>query len=190
LAALDTATLGLRNFGISGEASGSLLRGGQLDTAIDFIESNSVTFITIDIGANDLLGHLGAADCAESTSSPACKTRIDGSLAVYRENLDSILGRITKAAPNATIIFLQVYNPFSFGCSVIGIEQETDEAMQRLNTIAAEVAGDYGVLVADGFTPMAGTTGVTTRMAESPPDIQPRALGDDVLTGALVAALP
>ena len=182
--------LGLRNFGVSGEASGSLLRGGQLDTALDFIDDNDVSYITIDIGANDLLGHLGAGECADSTSSPGCAARIDGSLAAYRENLDAILDSLTDAAPDATIIFLQAYNPFSFGFSVIGLEQETDEVMQRMNAIAAEMAGAYGVLVADGFTPMAGTTGATTHMAEAPPDIHPRALGYDVLTGALVAALP
>jgi len=190
LAALDTATLGLRNFGVSGEASGSLLRGGQLDAAIEFMESHTITFVTIDIGANDLLGHLGAADCAESIAAPACATRIDGTLAAYHQNLHSILERVTAAAPDATVILLLAYNPFSFGFSVIGIEQQTDEAMARLNFVAAEVAEEQGVLVADGFTAMAGTTGVTTHMADASPDIHPTALGYDVLTGALVAALP
>ena len=61
--------------------------------------------------------------------------------------------------------------------------------MTRLNDVAVEVALVYGVLIADGFTPMQGTAGATTHMAEAPPDIHPRAIGYDILTGALVEAI-
>ncbi|MDA1010496.1 MAG: SGNH/GDSL hydrolase family protein [Chloroflexi bacterium] len=68
----DGTEYGLRNFGVSGETSGTLIRGGQLDEASAFIRANDVAYVTIDIGANDLLGHLGSADCEQSISNAAC----------------------------------------------------------------------------------------------------------------------
>ena len=187
--AADGSTLGLRNFGRSGETSGTLISGGQLQQAFDFIDSFPVEVVTLDIGANDLLGHLGSAECAESANDPACVQRIEASLVTYRTNLDRVFRDLTRAAPRATVVFLLTYNPFSFGFNVVGLEQDTDAIMTRLNDVAVEVALVYGVLIADGFTPMQGTAGATTHMAEAPPDIHPRAIGYDILTGALVEAI-
>ncbi|MFQ5522464.1 MAG: SGNH/GDSL hydrolase family protein [Acidimicrobiia bacterium] len=186
----DGTTYGLRNFGISGETSGSLIQGGQLDDALAFMEANNVAYVTIDIGANDLLGHVGSPDCGEDLGTPACQERITDSLDAYRTNLELILDRISEAAPNATIIFLQAYNPFSLGMSsFVEFENQSNEAVQALNAVAAEVAGARGVLIADGFTPMLGTTSVTTHMTESPPDIHPKPIGFDILAVALAEAL-
>ena len=90
----DGVSYGLRNFGVSGETSGTLIRSGQLDEAIAFIESNEVAYVTIDIGANDLLGHLGSDDCSDSIDAPACQDRLDPALAAYRANLDRILAEL------------------------------------------------------------------------------------------------
>ena len=189
IVASDGSTLGLRNFGRSGETSGTLINGGQLQEALDFMNTFPVEVVTLDIGANDLLGHLGSAECAASAQDAACAQRIDASLVTYRANLDRVLGDLTDAAPTATVVFLLTYNPFSFGFNVVGLEQDTDAIITRLNDVAVEVATTHGVLVADGFTPMQGTAGATTHMAEAPPDIHPRAIGYDILTGALVEAL-
>ena len=59
----DRAQYGLRNFSAPGETSASLIRVGQLDKALEFIGSHEVPYITINIGANDLLGHLASGDC-------------------------------------------------------------------------------------------------------------------------------
>lgn len=189
IVAADGSTLGLRNFGRSGETSGTLISGGQLQQALDFIDSFPVEVMTVDIGANDLLGHLGSAECAESANDPACVQRIEASLLTYRTNLDLIFRELTGAAPRATVVFLLTYNPFSFGFNVVGLEQDTDAIITRLHDVAVEVALVHGVLIADGFTPMQGTAGATTHMAEAPPDIHPRAIGYDILTGALVEAI-
>jgi hypothetical protein len=53
-----------------------------------------------------------------------------------------------------------------------------------------ELIGDQDVIVADGFTPMQKTTGATTHMFDSLPDIHPKAIGYDLLPGALVNSLP
>lgn len=185
-----SGTLGLRNFGVSGETSGSLIRMGQLKAAIDFMEDNEVAYVTIDIGANDLLGHLYSPDCSETLENAACQARVDSTLLAYADNLDDILKRIRSAAPDAKIVFLGAYNPFSlgFGASV-SLEGQSDAALQRLNDVAATAASKHKVTYADGFTPMKGTAATTTHMLETPPDIHPTAIGEDVLAGALVAAL-
>ena len=186
----DGVTYGLRNFGVSGETSGSLIQGGQLDQAMAFMQENPISYVTIDIGANDLLGHVGSPDCSDSLDTPSCQDRIQASLAAYRANLSLILDQIQSAAPEATVILLQVYNPFSLGLSsFVEFENQSNEAVRALNTVAAAVASERGVLVADGFTPMLGTTAVTTHMTENPPDIHPKPIGFDILAVALVEAL-
>jgi lysophospholipase L1-like esterase len=188
----DSASYGLRNFGVSGETSGSLIRTGQLDSALEFMRNNNIAFVTIDIGANDLLGHIGSADCESSFSSDGCQQRLANVLAAYEPNLERIFHDVLDAAPDAQVIFLQTYNPFSlgFGASV-ALEADSDDITQQLNAVAATAAAGHDeILIADGFSPMQGTTAATTHMLDASPDIHPKAIGYDILAGALVDALP
>jgi lysophospholipase L1-like esterase len=161
-----------------------------LDEALAFMQSNDVTYVTLDIGANDLLGHLGSADCSDDLDTPACQDRMTSAFAAYEVNMVEILDRISSAAPDATVMFMRAYNPFSlgFGASV-GFEQQSSDTLDALNDVAAALAADRGILVADAFTPMEGTTAATTRMADNPPDIHPNEIGFDILTGSFVDAL-
>ena len=152
---------GLLNLGISGETSGSLISGGQLDEAVEFLAVNRVAYITVDIGANDLLGHLTSTDCAASLESPACRERLESALTSYEANISVV---------------------FAF-------EEGTSLMITRLNGLATGAAAAQGILVADGFTPMQGTAAFTTLMLASPPDIHPNGLGHDVLAQAVLAAL-
>ena len=186
----DGTEYGLRNFGVSGETSGTLIRSGQLDQAIAFMAANEVGYVTIDIGANDLLGHLGSADCSESLDAPACAERIDAAFSIYADNMTEIFDRIRAAAPDATIVFMRAYNPFSLGFgAAVTLEADSDETLDLFNEVAARIAGDREILVADAFTPMQGTTAATTHMLDDPPDIHPLAIGYDILASAIVDAL-
>ncbi len=187
----DGASYGLRNFGVSGETSGSLIRSGQLDAALEFMRNNTVAYVTLDIGANDLLGHIGSSDCAADFAAAACQDRLANVLAAYEPNLDRIFADLRDAAPDATIIFLQTYSPFSlgFGASV-ALEADSNEITRQLNATATAPASRHAILIADGFGPMQGTTAATTHMLDAPPDIHPLAIGYDILAGALVDALP
>ena len=186
----DQAQFGLRNFAVPGETSASLIRNGQLEIALQFIQTHDVRYITIDIGANDLLGHLSSADCSETLSSPECNQRIVDASGAYEINLVHIFRALRQAAPLATVIFLETYNPLSLGFEArMGLEAETNRTLSEFNNAAAIIAGARGVLVADGFTPLKGTTGVTTHMLDDPPDIHPKAIGYDMLAAALVDAL-
>jgi lysophospholipase L1-like esterase len=185
----DGAGLGLRNFGVSGETSLSMLKAGQLDAAIQFVEANRVHYLTIDIGANDLLGHLGSADCSADIETPPCLERIAGALAAYEVNISEIFDRLDQL-DDVTVIVLLAYNPFSFGFEdSVRFESQSNQALRRLNDIAGAAAVERGFLVADGFSRMLNTATVTTRMLDNPPDIHPTPLGYDRLTSALVRSL-
>ena len=184
----DGADYGLRNFGSSGETTGTLIRGGQLDDAVAFMNANEVAYVTIDIGANNLLGHLGSDACSESLDDPDCQSRLEATLAGYGPDLEVILEEIEDAAPDATILFLTAYNPFSLGLGT-ALEAATDAALSDFNDIAVAIADDFGVLIADGLEPMRLTTAATTHMLDAAPDIHPVAIGFDILTGALLDAL-
>ena len=87
-------------------------------------------------------------------------------------------------------MFLETYNPFSLGLAdTVTFERRSDEILRRFNDLAARLAAERGLIVADGFTPMAGTAAVTTHVLDSPPDVHPRAIGYDVLATAVLDAL-
>lgn len=189
----DASAYGLQNLARAGETSGSLLSGGQLTMAEQVLRDRPAAYVTIDIGANDLLGHLLSPDCGADLRAPACQDRVTQSIEAYRDNLGVALDRIQAASGAATIVLLQVYNPFSLGLGTAGQppgEQEvaSSEALQRLNAVAGELAGVRGIRVADGFTPMQGTTAATTHMLDPEPDIHPNAFGYDVLATAVFGA--
>jgi lysophospholipase L1-like esterase len=190
LSLTDGVPYGMRNFGVIGETSGTMLLGDQLTEAVEFGEDNDVSYVTIDVGANDLLGHLASADCSEDVAAPECRTRIEATLTAYEQNLRLIFEEIEDAFPDAEILFLLAYNPFSLGFEdQVTFEAQSNEALMALNATATAVARQFDVVVADGFTPMRGTTTATTHMTDTPPDIHPNAIGYDILTGAILDAL-
>ena len=128
----DGADYGLRNFGVSGETTGTLIRGGQLDDAIAFMRNTEVAYVTIDIGANNLLGHLGSDACSESLDDPDCQSRLQATFDGYGPDLEVILEEVGDAAPDATIVFLTAYNPFSLGLGT-ALESATDAALSEFN---------------------------------------------------------
>ncbi len=186
----DGAVYGLQNLGAVGETSGTMLSGGQLDQAVAAGQDNDVAYVTIDIGANDLLGHLGSEDCSADITAATCRAGIDLSLDAYRRNIDAIFATLRDAFPDATIVFLEAYNPFSLGFEGrVEFETVSDEALNSLNQLAVEAASRYQITVADGFTPMQNTAAATTHMTSVPPDIHPNELGYDILTQAIMSAL-
>ncbi len=184
----DAEQYGLRNFGVSGETTGTLIRTGQLDAAVDFLERNDTAYVTIDIGANNLLGHLGSEDCSVSLSAPACRSRLDTAFARYPADLDTIFGAIREAAPDAVVVFMLAYNPFSLGLST-DFEAESDAVLSAFNDLAVAAAAAHDVTIADAFTPMQGTTAATTHMLDAMPDIHPVEIGFDILACSFLEAL-
>lgn len=185
----DGVDYGLVNLGVPGETSTTFLADGQLAAAEARLAAEPAAYVVVDIGANDLLGHLTAPACVMDLASPGCQERIGATLDTYRDNVAEVLQRLVDAAGDATVLLLQVYNPFSLGLGESEQERQSSAIVASLNEIAAQEALTRGVLVADAFTPMLHTTAVTTHMLDPDPDIHPTAIGHDILAAALVDAL-
>jgi lysophospholipase L1-like esterase len=109
-----------------GETTGTVISGGnpycsfpegsQLDAAVAFLEDHpgEVAFITIDIGANDILG-----SCVDFTTLLIDADCVDAVLPTLQANLATILGTLHAAAPGAPVVGMDYYNPF-LGAWVFG----------------------------------------------------------------------
>jgi lysophospholipase L1-like esterase len=107
--------LTLRNLSCGGATTATMVNGGgsctytqgtQLAAAEAFLVANAgaVSFITIDIGANDVSGCVSA-----SGTDPVCATT---RTPVVQSNLAQILQRLHAAAPGVPIVGMTYYDPF------------------------------------------------------------------------------
>ena len=120
----------------------------QLDAALAVIAANprAVRLITIDIGANDVLG---------CTSEPDMNACVGAALPILGGNLAYILATLQAAAPGADIVGMNYYNPLmAYQLSPNPVEQgmaaASDGLVHALNTVTLEsVYGAFGVPVAD-----------------------------------------
>ncbi len=110
--------LSLRNVGCAGETSRSLITGehspchyaagSQLDAALSFLLAHpgEVAFITIDVGANDLLNHCLGSDLLIR------KPCTVGLVPKLQTRLTEIVDALATAAPGVPIVAMRYYNPF------------------------------------------------------------------------------
>lgn len=110
--------LQLRNVGCPGETSRSLITGerslcrytagSQLDAAVGFLTAHAgeVAFVTIDVGANDLVNR-----CLEPSGliARSCATDLGPRLA---DRVGQIVDALSAAAPGVPIVGMNYYNPF------------------------------------------------------------------------------
>jgi len=111
----------------------------QRDAALAFLAAHpgQVSPITLNNGANDV------TPCLQS-SDPSC---FPTQIAAVGANLDTALGELRAAAPNAEIIVMQYYDPYAFNFpSTIGITV-------ALNQAIATAAARHGARLADALTP-------------------------------------
>jgi acyl-CoA thioesterase I len=116
--------LELTNLGVAGARSADLLApGGQLDLALAEISArqedasplaNEVEVISVDVGGNDLLSLVApGSPCLESASVEPCRAAFGEILSSIDRNLTEIVTRLRAAAPEATIVVVDLYNPYS-----------------------------------------------------------------------------
>ena len=101
--------LSLMNLAVSGSVSSQLVK--QLDDSHTQALVKQAKWITVTIGSNDLFRGSGQLE----------KIDINGakkSLDAYKKNVTNIIKNLRKSNPNATIVFLGIYNPFA------GLENE------------------------------------------------------------------
>lgn len=133
----------LINLSAPGAISSDLSQpGGQVQLAVNEIQrSADVPIITIDIGGNDLLALAGAGSpCLTDLATEPCRTAMGGILTTLQTHLDEALRALRAAAPNASIVVVDLYNPFS-GTGDIR-EQIADVGVQRINGVIAATAAD------------------------------------------------
>ena len=183
-------SLGLLNLGISGESTISIVKG-QLPQALTEIAarrddgdpSTIVPFLSLNLGANDLLAHLGSDDCRVPTGTEACQTRADAALQSFEGNFDQIVSSLSEALePGAEFYIMTAYNPFSFGLG-LPFERFADEIVERLNVIIRETAAAHGARIGDPYGLMQGKAASWTNMLSG--DIHPNANGYQVLAYSL-----
>ena len=115
--------LDLLNVGVAGATSADLVQaGGQLDSAIAEIinrrdtgpAGDEVEIISVDIGGNDLLSLVAPnSPCLESASVEPCRAAFGEVLSALQSNLAATLLRLRTAAPDAIIVTVDLYNPYS-----------------------------------------------------------------------------
>lgn len=151
--------LSLRNVGCPGETTRSMITGNhslchyaagsQLDAAVAFLEAHpaQVAFITIDVGANDLVD-----GCLKNTGrlDRACAADL---LPGLQTRLTHIVDALEAAGPDVPIVGMTYYNPFLGFWGLVPGGRALARADQRvwamLNTGLATAFGDAGATVAD-----------------------------------------
>jgi lysophospholipase L1-like esterase len=151
----ENSNLQLKELGCIGETTASMIQGGicgygtdgsQLKAAVDFLEHNRVSLITLDIGANDIDTCISTAGISDSCVFSAL-VRVGG-------DLSFILGELRRAAgPSVPIIGMNYYDPFlaawTLGSSGQALAIESLEATDLFNGVLESVYHAFGVPVAD-----------------------------------------
>ena len=185
--------LGLINLGVSGESSISFKQGQMLQALEEIRSRNSygdpatrVSVVTLDLGANDLLTHLGSAECQLEPRGNACQSRIDAGLEGFSNAFPGMLATLkAELDDDAELYIMTMYNPFDFGLG-IPFEDFSNEIIAQLNEIIISSASQVGAKIADPFSGMAGNANAWTNMLQG--DIHPNADGYQVLALSRVEA--
>ncbi len=166
----------VKNFGCPGETSSSLLNGGcgyhyafslhenypasqsQLDAAKAFIaqDPTDVSPITLNIGANDLLGTINNV-CHQD---PVCiQQQAPAVIAAVAGNTATALGQLKAIAPAAKYMVMGLYNPLF---TIPG----SDPLTVYYNSVIRNVATAYGATFVDPFPTINGNepTSVCTQI--------------------------
>jgi acyl-CoA thioesterase I len=181
----------LVNLGVPGETTSSFL-GGQLTQALEVIDNPTtvVRDVTLDIGANDLLGN---PQCSIDPASSACpvQTNLTAILHALKHEL-----RQNRETPRIAV--LAYYNPWSglpdpraapTDLALVGADRKIDcnasAAAIGLNDIIACTASPYGATVANAYPPFEGKAAQLV----NPGDIHPNDAGYAVIARRFERAL-
>jgi lysophospholipase L1-like esterase len=122
--------------------------GSQLGAAVAFLRAHpgDVSPITLTLWGNDVREFVGSCTDESGAIDPVCIQKgIPGFFHGVSTNLDTILGKLRAAAPNAEIIVTGTWDSF------IGAFEFADPLFQLLNTSMANVAAANLVWFADPF---------------------------------------
>ena len=87
--------------------------GSQKADALAILAANpNVNPITIDLGANDVLGFLRSCGFPAPSATPCIAAGLPGLYGHIASNMGTIVGQLRAAAPTKEIVVLGIYNPF------------------------------------------------------------------------------
>ncbi len=191
----------LANLGHSGDTSSQLLEHGHLNdlTTAAGTSGHRVRVITLEIGGNDLLGIYFSLvlpgvcpTLAEAREKPECVEALQDALAAFEPNLIAALDEVEAAAPDAQILLLTLYDPFSgelpvqSEIAVLAMEGEAGSQIpEGLNTIIRRQAERDNVTLVDIYPLFNGRGGELI----SGDFIHPNDAGYAVMADAVIAAL-
>lgn len=182
------------NLACAGETTTSMIQGGcigrfahhgsytgaQLNAALDFLQDHPgrVSPVTLEIGANDILGDWLGAVCQPSASATTDLAKMDANLT------QTILPRLTQALTtvpagmNGTmggmatavatnvrsgdLVMLNYYNPFAQECP------NSAPFVHMFNQHLAADAAKFGVPVVDIYSAFGGDAGMATNVCQGP----------------------
>ncbi|HWS83272.1 MAG TPA: SGNH/GDSL hydrolase family protein [Ktedonobacteraceae bacterium] len=188
------------NLGCPGETSSSFISGGkcpypspfssQLATAVGYLQQQAhagqVTLVTLDIGANDLLGDIDPTTCKVSNTFTADLQTLDTNLTktILPQLHAALKGNHGQVTGN--LMLLNYYDAFQNVCP------NTVQKIEMLNTHLAHDVGNFDVLVnifkAFGGAAVPNPNICTDTWVCSPPpgpDIHPTTAGYQVIANAL-----
>ena len=150
--------LQLAKLGCPGETTTTMITGGvcanvyqsgnQLSDAVAFLQTHRVSFVTIDIGANNVDGCLSGA-----TVDQTC---VVNGLTAAGHDLPIILGALRAAAPGVPIFAMNYYDPFLAawlqGAAGHVLAQQSVALAGTFNALLGGIYGAFSVPVADVST--------------------------------------
>lgn len=178
----------LVNLSVPGATSADLMQtGGQLALALNEISRSTVPpVISVTIGGNDLLD-LADADspCLNEIETGPCLGEVGETLASLQTNLGAVLESLRDASPEAILVVVDLYNPFS-GTGDIR-ELLADAGVQRINGVIAATASDpeLRARLASVFQPFQGRG----KQWIAPDGIHPNDNGHTVIAEIVLASL-
>jgi len=143
--------LTLVNLSVPGATSSDLLLpNGQVVSAVSEIQKreedassldDNVEIISLNIGGNDLLSLIAPdSPCFADAAADACIDKFGEVLSTLQGNIEASLKALRDAAPNARIVVLDLYNPYSG----TGDPREiiADLGVGQVNGVVAAAAAD------------------------------------------------
>jgi hypothetical protein len=161
--------------------------GTQASFAFQYVAQHPETkYVSFNMGANDLF--LVSNGCK---ADPACiQAALPAALAAYGQNVATIFGGLKAAGFTGNVVALKTYA--TNYADPLGVA-----AVGAINTVLAQVAGQFGYLVADGYGAFklladkkggdSCAAGLLIKMPDGTCNIHPSKLGREVLAATVGA---
>lgn len=198
----ESLAVPLQNLACPGETTVSMRDGGPCDypegsqlaaaeAALAGTDGGAGVLITVQLGANDVLRCVGLDGGAPAVDE-AC---VSAGVQQVATTLPAVLARLRQAAPAATIVLLDYYDPYAaaalLGEDGAALARQSGQAQSRLNEAVAAAAGTADARVAHVGAAFSesGQVCSLTWMCGAVPDVHATSAGYAVMGETVLQAL-